>query len=109
MTAIAIHGRHWNKAQEYLLHQGAWYEWITSHDGSIGRYKVHCATHVIIDVWDERHASYLVLKYGAHIVDYLLESFTERGIDSMSIYFDDNEASSRDYKYVDGRRYRVLK
>ena len=109
MTAIAVHGKYYFSVEEYLLHQGAWWEWISSPDGKIGKYKIHCVTHAIIDVRDERHVSYIIMKYGAHVVDYLIESFTERGIDSMSVYFDDRQLDVREYKHVDSRKFRMLK
>lgn len=109
MTAIAFHWKHYSKVGEYLLHQGAWWEWIACHSGGISKYKIHCLTHAIIDVRDERHVSYIIMKYGAHVVDYLIESFTERGIDSMSVYFDDDKVDAREYKHVDGNKYRMLK
>lgn len=108
MTAIAVHKRDFPKVVEYLLHQGAWWELISDPIVGISKYKIHCTTHAIIDIKDERHVSYLVMKYGAHIVDYLIESFTERDVDSMSVYFDDDKVDAREYKHVDSRKYRML-
>ena len=80
MRVIAIHVQDWNKANTYLLHQGAWWEWAS--------WGIKVREHHVIEVADDKHASYIMIKYNARDLTEYKHDFIRRKISSTTIYFD---------------------
>ena len=80
MRVLAIPEKDWSKASNYLLHQGAWWDYC-----SIG---VRVRDHLVIEVTDDKHASYILIKYRARDLTEYKHDFIRRKISSTTIYFD---------------------
>ena len=80
MRVLAIPYNDWSSVTTYLLHQGAWWECC-----SIG---IKVREHYVIEVNDDKHASYILIKYRARDLTEYKHDFIRRKISSTTIYFD---------------------
>ena len=80
MRVIAIPEKDWRSVCTYLLHQGAWWEWC-----SVG---IKVREHHVIEITDDKHASYILIKYAARDITEYRNDFIRRKVSSTTIYFD---------------------
>ena len=80
MRVLAIPEKDWSKASNYLLHQGAWWGWASP--------GIKVREHFVVEINDDKHASYILIKYAARDITEYRNDFIRRKISSTTIYFD---------------------
>ena len=78
MRVIAIPEKDWTKADAYLLHQGAWWGRCSVDIRAPGYY--------IIEVEDDKHAAYILMKFRAYDITSYKDDFVEREVSSTTLY-----------------------
>lgn len=81
MRVLAISDQDWPKADAYLLDQGAWW-WGCTVD-------IQAHQHRIIEINDDKHAAYILMKFRAYDITRCKDDFIRRKVSSTFLYFNE--------------------